>query len=99
MLLVPLAALPSQVLTTVLGSQICEIEVSQKSTGLFVSLAVNARPIITGVRAFNLNRLVRWAYLGFEGDLVFYDQEGTQDPESSDLGSRYLLYYLTAAEL
>ena len=32
-------------------------------------------------------------------DLAFFDQQGTDDPIWFDLGSRYLLYYLTPDEV
>jgi hypothetical protein len=42
---------------------------------------------------------VRSAYLGFVGDLCFFDTQGTEDPTSPGLGTRYLFVYLEAADL
>ena len=39
--------------------------------------------------------LVRESYLGFIGQLVFVDIQGTDDPYYTGLGLRYLLTYWT----
>jgi len=99
MLLVPLRPLPAQQIATLLELQPVTIQVAQKSTGLFLTLKNNAVPVVTGVLCLNLNRLVRARYLPFQGDLFFFDTQGEADPSYDELGSRFLLYYLTAAEL
>jgi hypothetical protein len=97
--LVPLNAVPSQSLQIQLNGQMCGINVKQKRTGLYVDLYVNNVLIIAGVLAENLNRIVRSLYLGFQGDFVFGDTQGTSDPDYTGLGSRYVLMYLTPEEL
>ena len=92
---VPLQATPSQVVTIPLGGQICTISVQQKSTGLFLSLSVNNATIISGVLCLNATKVVRDAYLGFAGDLVFLDTQGDSDPDHTGLASRYMLAYIT----
>jgi len=99
MLAIPLAAVPSQALTVVLGDQVSQISVRQLAVGVAVDLSVNDSPIIRGVLAFNLNRLVRSAYLGFIGDLAFVDMEGNADPDYSGMGTRYQLCYFPPDEL
>jgi hypothetical protein len=42
---------------------------------------------------------VRDLYLGFSGDLFFADTQGTNDPYYTDLGTRYLLVYVTPGEV
>jgi len=32
-------------------------------------------------------------YIALSGNLVFYDMQGTSNPEYTELGSRYLLFY------
>ena len=39
------------------------------------------------------------SYLGFVGDLMFSDTQGTSDPSSPGLGTRYLLMYIEASDL
>jgi len=99
MQIVPLISTPSQLLTITLNSQICQVKVYEKFFGLFVDLYMNNEPVIGGVLGLNANRIVRSAYLGFLGDLTFFDTQGTDDPDYTGLGARFLLLYLTPAEL
>lgn len=52
-----------------------------------------------GVPCLYGNKMVRYSYLGFVGDLVFLDNVGQQDPFWEGLGSRYILYYIEENEL
>lgn len=90
---IPLQAVKSQTVTVQLAEQSCRIKVHTRTFGLFVDLYVNDTLIIGGVLALNNNRIVRSSYLGFTGDLYFFDTQGTDDPVSSGLGSRFLLLY------
>lgn len=99
MLTIPLSDVPAQSFKVTLGGQACQIDVMQKSTGVYCNLLVNDAPIFQGVACRNLSRMVRSAYLGFTGDLVFFDTHGTDDPTVPGLGSRFLLQYLDAAGL
>jgi hypothetical protein len=99
MLSIPLQAVPSQKLSVVLGGQNCQINVFQKSTGMFLDLYLNNSPIITGVLGLDRVKLVRETYLGFIGDLSFVDTQGTSDPVYSGLGSQYQLIYLEASDI
>lgn len=96
---IPLVSKPNQTETVTLGGQVCQINVRQMSTGLFVDLYVGNELIIAGVVAQNQNRIVRYAYLGFVGDLVFVDTQGSDNPNFTGLGTRWLLFYLTSEEL
>ncbi len=99
MLNVPIQAVPSQTFAVVLANQSCRINLYTKRQGLFVDLYVNNAPIVTGVIALDANLIVRDAYLGFIGDLAFFDTQGADDPTYLWLGSRYVLLYLEAADL
>jgi hypothetical protein len=99
MLVIPLQPLPAQALTVSLDSQPVQLTIRQRSTGLFADVYVNNGLIIGGVICQDRNRLIRDAYLGFVGDLAFYDTQGVADPYYTGLGSRYLLAYLDAADL
>jgi hypothetical protein len=98
MVIVPLRAIPSQVVNVTLGGQPCQIALYQLATGLYCNLYVRNVIVIGGVICHNVNRIVRDLYLGFIGDLIFVDSQGKSDPEYSGLGGRYELAYLTAAE-
>jgi len=99
MLIVPLQPVPNQTVVVGLGGQVCQISIYQTGRGLFVDLYLGNVLIIGGVIAENLNRIVRSLYLGFSGDLAFIDNEGSDDPVYTGLGSRFSLAYVTAAEL
>ena len=104
MLVIPTQPVPSQTLGVQLNGQDCAINVYQKGQldylGLYVDLYVNNALVIGGVFSLIGVKIVRAAYLGFSGDLVFYD---TQTPMSvspyyTGLGGRYFLAYLDATE-
>lgn len=100
MQIIPLQATPSQVVTTLLGTnQPCQVNVRQLSTGLYFDLFVAGTAVVLGVLCENRNRLVRDAYLGFAGDLMFVDTQGDDDPIYAGLGDRYQLAYLLPAEV
>lgn len=94
---IPLVATPSQTLSVQLGTQSCRVDVRQRRTGLFVDLYIQDVPLFQGVKALDRNRLVRDAYLDFEGDLFFVDTQGTSDPTYDGLGGRYLFLWDDAA--
>lgn len=99
MLTIQLGAKPSQQLSVLLANQNCQIKVYQKTTGLYLNLQINNVPLVTGIVCRDRVMLVRYAYLGFVGDLAFFDTQGTSDPVSTGLGARYQLVYLEASDL
>jgi len=98
-LIVPIVSTPSQTLNVTLAQQACTIRVYQKFWGVFCDVLVNQQPIIQGVLCLNKNFIVRSLYLGFIGDLAFFDTQGSNDPSFSGLGSKFLLFYLEKSEL
>ncbi|MEX3614580.1 MAG: hypothetical protein VB141_12705 [Burkholderia gladioli] len=98
MLSIPLQATPSQTLNVVLAGQNCRIDVFRKTTGTFLSLAINDRAILSTVLCRDRVRLVREKYLGFVGDLSFIDMQGQADLVFGRFGSRFVLVYLEAEE-
>jgi hypothetical protein len=107
MQIIPVTDVFSQALTVQLGGQNTQINLYQKNNEhLYCDVYVNNAPIITGVICRNLNRIVRDTYLGFVGDLMWYDTQGSLavpstgiDPSSPGLGTRYLFCYLSASDL
>ena len=79
--------------------KLCQINVYQKPRGVFMDLYVSNVVVVSGVIAEDRNRIVRSAYLDFAGDFVFSDTQGNSDPYYSGLGTRWLLLYLTPADL
>lgn len=99
MILVPIIDAPSQTLNANLDGQYCRITLRTLATGLYCDLYIGAKLIIGGVICQNLNRIVRDSYFGFVGDLVFLDQQGSDDPSSPGLGTRFVLMYLETSDL
>lgn len=99
MQIVPLQPIPNQMLQIQLGGQSCGLNVYQTNYGLFMDVYINATLIIAGVLCENLNRIVRSSYLGFQGDFIFIDAQGTDDPVYTGLGSQFALAYLEATDL
>lgn len=114
MLLVPVQDLTTQQVRVTVGAQNCLLNLYQLDnsstaandpTGdiplqvLYMDVYVGSTLIIGGVVCQNLNRIVRDTYLGFVGDFVFNDTQGTSDPVSPGLGSRYQLVYLAPDDL
>lgn len=95
---VTLQPVPSQQLQVVLGGQNCQIAVYLKGKHLFVDVNVNGVDISLAVIARDVIPLVPTTYLGFIGNLVFTDTQGTSDPTFDGLGARYQLVYLTSSE-
>lgn len=95
---ITLSAIPSQSFTVVLGEQNCIIRLSQKTTGLFMDLSVDGAPVVTGSLCRDMVGVVRDAYLGFVGELVFMDTQGSSDPEYTGLGDRFVLLYLETSD-
>src|ERR1700744_3004499 len=99
MQIIPLQAVPNQTLLVDLNGQSSQINVYQTNWGVFLDLYVSNVLIIGGVICQNLNRIVRSAYLGFSGDLCFIDNQGSDDPVYTGLGTRFSLAYLEASDL
>jgi len=96
---VPLLPIPNQTLQINLNGQSCTINIQQFYTGLFLTLYVSNQLLLSCVICENLVRIVVDAYIGFAGDLVFNDTQGTSNPIFTGLGSRFELVYLTPADL
>jgi len=96
---IPLESKPSQTLKTTLDSQYVQLNVYTLPNGLYLDLLLNGMTIVQGSLCLDRARLVRETYLGFSGDLMFIDTQGTLDPYYTGLGSRYQLIYLSASEL
>jgi hypothetical protein len=99
MLIVPLQPIASQTIQTTLSGQNVQLNVYQKSTGLFIDVYSNNDLVIGGVVCNNQNLIVRDTYFGFAGDFAFVDNLGSTDPYYTGLGSQYSLTYLEPSDL
>lgn len=98
MKIIPLQAVPSQNLNVVLGQQNCSIAIYQKAGLIYVDVKVSGKPLIYAALARNRVLLFRSAYLGFIGNLMFVDTQGSSDPEYTGLNSRWLFVYSEEGE-
>jgi hypothetical protein len=99
MLILPLLATPNQNFTTQVGGQVCKINLYTGTDGLlYFDLFVANAPRVQYVICQNRNLLVDKPCLGFAGDFMFNDTQGSSDPDYSGLGARFELLYLTVAE-
>lgn len=99
MMTIPVQAIPNQTLQVQLAGQNCTLNLYQTTFGLFMDVLVGSSSIANAVIAENLNRIVRYLYLGFIGDFIFEDTQGTSDPVYTGLGTRYKLIYLEESDL
>lgn len=112
MQLVPLTAVPSQSVQAVLDGQSVSLSVYQLGfppvAELYCDLASDGTPIINcrKCRAFSGSTteaapfmLLDASYWGFQGDFLFLDTQGDEDPQYSGLGSRWQLVYYTPDDL
>jgi len=92
MQIIPLSAVPSQVISVLLGQQSCQISVRQRDTGLYLDLSVAGTIIVSGKLCTDGVPLIP-SYAGFTGQLTFLDTKGDQNPEYSGLDDRFVLGY------
>ncbi|HEN3521593.1 TPA: hypothetical protein ACPZRI_000054 [Yersinia enterocolitica] len=89
----------SQSIFITLEGQSCLIRIIQRDSSIYMDLTVNGDPILQGIPCLYANKIVRYKYLGFRGDLFFLDNEGQSDPQWNGLADRFPLYFITEAEL
>lgn len=91
---VPLQATESQTITILLNNQNCQINIYQKSTGLYLDLFKDNEVIISTRLCVDRIPVVRNRSSGFVGELYFVDGSGTQNPDYLGLGTNFRLYYV-----
>jgi len=99
MQVVPIQSVPNQQVQAQLGGQAVSLNIYQTAYALFMDVTSNDVLIIQGVICENLNRIVRDLYLGFSGDFVFTDLQGSNDPDYTGIGTRYVLLWLAPTDL
>jgi len=117
MIQIPLEAVASQTLQTVVGGQSVSLAIYTKvgydytdptlqtpNTNLYMDVSYNGITLTTAQICLNKKRiLINRQYLGFVGDFMFIDSQGSLDPAYTGLagtdGGRFWLLYLEAADL
>lgn len=92
---VPISAVPAQMFKITLAEQILQIALRQRSTGLYADIWCAGTRVLSGVLCQDRTWLARTAATGLPGDLAFMDTQGVQDPQSTGLGTRYVLLWRT----
>ena len=90
---IPLNAGAQQSVQVTLSSQSVQLDIQQRTNGLYMNIWLNGTMIIAGLLCQDRTWLVQKSYCGMPGDMIFADQEGETDPDYSGLGSQYVLMY------
>lgn len=96
---ITLQPIKAQQVSVSLAGQDCKVRIVQRTTGLFIDVAIDGRWIVQGVMCLNCNKIVRYEHLGLKGELFFADTVGDADPIYDELGSRFQLFYATKEEM
>lgn len=113
MLRIPVSAVPSQNFQVVLAGQNCAISLytmdgydytdptlNTPNKNLYFDLSYNGIDVTNAQICLNQKRLlINRQYLGFVGDFMFVDTQGTTDPQYAGLNTRYVMIYLEASDL
>ncbi len=92
---VPISAVPAQMFKITLAEQTLQITLRQRATGLYADIWCAGTRVLSGVLCQDRTWFARNAATGLPGDLAFMDTQGTQDPQSTQLGTRYVLLWRT----
>lgn len=99
---VPLIATPNQELAIELEEQDCTIQVRQLGNYTYLTLWVDSELIIENAICMPGVAVLQGYIQGFNGNFVLVDKSDPNNQQLSDyteLGSRFLLLYLTEAEV
>lgn len=99
MILIPLQAVPSQTLATIVERQAAQIALRQNGDAMYFDLVYRGGAIVLARICRDRARLLTDAhYRGFVGDFAIVDTQGKEDPNYTGLGDRWKLYYLGVNE-
>lgn len=90
---IPVQPVPYQTLNVVLNGTFIRLDLYERSTGLYLNLYLNDVLVVAGAICQNQNPILHAPYLGLGGDLFFMDLQGSDDPLSSGLGTRFILIF------
>lgn len=101
LIIVPVRNLPNQEFTTTLNNQQVRLRIYERrfrshipnDHRIYIDVILNNILLIAGAMCQHAVPIIQDITLGFTGDLAFVDTEGTDDPKSSGLGTRWLLVY------
>lgn len=90
---ISLDAIPAQQFQIVLGGQNCQLFVYQKDESVYLDLYVDDNLIFSGMLALDRVGIKPTEALNFKGQLWFEDKNGTENPQYTGFGDRWVLYY------
>ena len=100
MQVIPLENVPNQSFNIVLNEQNCIIHLYQRGDYMYIDITVDGTPIRQGAMCLVDIDILNYPLLGFTGVLFFSDLLGKYGtPNYKELGSRYVLFYITEDEL
>ena len=95
---IPLSAVPSQRLQVVLEDQDVELSILQRGNNVYANITVNGVVLRQGALCIDRVPILQPGTTNLSGNFVFVDLWGTSDPQWQEYGSRFVLFYYTAAE-
>lgn len=99
MTIIPIGDQPAQILSTTIEGKQCRLRIVTRQGALWLDLSISGVSSVAGALCLNGVKIMRDAYLGLTGDLMFVDTQGSSDPASPGLGSRFQLMYVTPDEV
>lgn len=93
-IIVPLQAIPSQQLNTQLGGQAITLKVYQKDDEIFCDLWNDSVLIWAGIVCLTDREIKPAKFMNFNGQLIFRDLIGDENPDFEGFGSRWILQYV-----
>jgi len=95
---IPISAIPAQRFQVVLDGQYCTITIRQKGQRLYLDLSVADARVCVGAICIHGADVIQSPSPHFSGSLHFLDLTGQAPPQWAELGSRFVLIYLSAGE-
>ena len=96
---ITLQTVKSQIVTVTLSGQSVTLRIVQRASGLYMDVGIDNTWIAQGVLCLNGNKIIRYSYLKFRGELFFADTKSNADPMYDELGTRFKLFYATPEEM
>lgn len=90
---IPVGAVAYQSLRVSLSGHAVRLTLQQRGTGLYAAVWVDGMAVLAGALCQDRTWLVRHNACALPGDMGFVDTQGTQDPDYTGLGSRFMLVY------
>lgn len=90
---IPLKAVPSQQIVTSVGGQTVTITLRQLGGRQYFSASLPDKVLCENVLMVDRTYLICAAYLGFTGDFLCVDTQGTDSPNFNQWNSRFLLLW------